>query len=390
MVQETYNRSLKALRLSANEAVAVVTVAEFIDLTVAARAFLPKATNDPLTQRLVDEMGELHDLIQRDLTGQKLRNARGELADYLVREWLSEPDEGPSPGVMGPFIVVTPVPLEFIDEETNELGIRAGQKFIIEDGESRGESFLWLLEKQELPEELIDRMLSKEITMVIHHGVPVDIAGKWFADINGRGVKVNANLIVGRDVTDPYREVASKVFPALNAPLEEKARQVKASGPEVFTVLQARLATTALTKGPSAVGYGAGRIPEDGVDFEQLAAAAEEWFGYVFKTLGVSAFKDKGKVLRSVPVLAAIAAVGRPYYEGDEKARRMARQIIKDQTIDWTAGSHWDGICGKTNPNTGKFSVGSAKEYGNAAFNALTKVGTDTYRRIRVPVAAVA
>jgi len=388
MVAETYSRTLRALKVGEHEAVAAVPVAEFLDLTVPARAFLPKGTDDPLIKRLVEEMAELHDLIQRDLTGQKLKNARGKLADYLVREWLSEPEEGPSPGVMGPFIVVTPTPLEFVDE--NELGIRAGHKFIIEDGESRGESFLWLLEQPDVPEELIDRMLSKEITMVIHHGVPVEMAGKWFADINGRGVQVNANLIVARDLTDPYRDIARAVFPALDAPLEQKARQVKATAPEVFTVLQARLAVTALAKGPGAVGYGAGRIPEEGVDLDELEMAATEWFGHVFKTLGISAFKDKGKVLRSVPMLAAIGAIGRAYYDGDEKARKAARRVIEDRTIDWSTGSHWDGICGKTNPNTGKFAVGSAKEYGNAAFNALTKVGTDTYRRIRAQEAKAA
>ncbi|MGN6201410.1 MAG: DNA sulfur modification protein DndB [Solirubrobacterales bacterium] len=382
MVTQTYNRTLKALKLNPHEAVAVVPVSEFIDLTVPGRAFLPKAQNEPLVQRLVEDMGELHDLIQRDLTGQKLKNARGPLAEYIIRDWLSEPDDGPSPGVMGPFIVVTPTPLEF-DKEKGELGIRAGQKFIIEDGESRGESFLWLLEQPDVEEELIERMLGKEITMVIHHGVPVEMAGKWFADINGRGVKVNANLIVSRDVTDPFGEIAKTVFPALNAPLEEKGRQVKATTPEIFTALQARLAVTALTLGPSAIGYGAGRIPDDDVDFEQLKAATKDWFGYVFKTLGVAAFKNKGKVLRSVPVLAAIGAVGRPYYDGNEKARREARQTIKDPTINWDAGDHWSGICGKVNPNTGKFAVGSAKEYGKAAFNALTDPNSYGYEKIR-------
>jgi hypothetical protein len=114
---------------------------------VPARAFLPKARNDPLTQRLVDEMRDLHDLIQRDLSGQKLKNARGDLARYIVEEWLPEPEDGPSAGVMGPFIVVTPTSLEFLESDPTKLGLRAGQKFIIEDGESRGESFLWMLEQ---------------------------------------------------------------------------------------------------------------------------------------------------------------------------------------------------------------------------------------------------
>lgn len=382
MPQEHYSRTLTAIPLSKHEAVAVVTVAEFLDLTIPGRAFLPRAKNDPLTQRHVDDLRELHDLIQRDLTGQKLKNARGDLARYIKEEWLTEPDDGPADGVMPPFLVTTPTDLEFLESDPTKLGLRAGQKFIIEDGESRGESFLWQLESDAEP-WLIDRMLSRNVTLVIHHGVPVATAGKWFADINGRGIGVNANLIVARDISDPYRDVARAIFPPLGAPLEEKARQVKATADEVFTVLQARLAVTAMAKGPGAVGYGAGRIPPNGTDFDTLESAAVEWFGHVFETLGVSAFKDKDKVLRSVPVLVAVGAIGKPFYDGDEAARDAARAVIEDENIDWSVGPQWAGICGKVNPNTGRFSVGSAKEYGNAAYNALIRVGSPMYEQIR-------
>jgi hypothetical protein len=387
MVHETYSRTLEAMKGGDYEAVATVTVQEFLDLTVPGRAFLAKAKNDPLTQRVVDEVREMHDQIQRDLTGQKLKNARGDLARYLLEEWLPEV-EGPSFGVMGPFIVVTPAPLSWVTDPDGvvKLGLKAGQKFIIEDGESRGEAFLWLLEQPDTSEEVIEQMLAKKISMVIHHGVPIEKARKWFADINGKAVKVNANLTVARDITDPYRGIALRIFPELDAPLELDARQVKATGPEVFTALQARLAVTAVAKGPSVVGYGAGRIPTEGVDFGALESAAKEWFAHVFKSLGIASFKDKDKVLRSVPVLAAIGAVGKAYYDGDEDARRRARGVIGDSKIDWSTGAQWSGICGKVNPNTNRFAVGSAKEYGNAAFNALTKADSPTWLQIRPSV----
>ncbi|HEX7292306.1 MAG TPA: DNA sulfur modification protein DndB [Conexibacter sp.] len=387
MANGDYSRTLRALEISAHEAVAVVPVAEFLDLTVPGRAFLTRAQNETMTQRAVDAMRPLHALIQRDLTGQKLRNARGDLARYLVEEWLEEADEdGPGPGVMGPFIVVTPTPLRVAD---GLIALPGSHKFIIEDGESRGEAVLWLLEQGELSGEQEEALLSKRIAMVIHHGVPVETAGKWFADINGKGVGVNANLIVARDFTDPYREVAERAFERLDVTLEREARQVRASHPEVFTVLQARLAVTAMAKGPSAVGYGAGRIPPNGTDFERLEDAAVLWFEHVFGALGRQAFKDKGRVLRSVPILAAIGAVGRPFYDGGATAMRAARRTIKDPTIDWGVGEHWSGICGKVNPTTGVFSVGSAKEYGKAAFVALTEVGSDPYQQIR-PAEALA
>jgi hypothetical protein len=379
MVQETYSRRLRALRLSDHEVVVVVSVAEFLELTVPARAFLARASNDPLTRRMVDEMSDLHDLIQRDLAGQKLRNARTDLARYVRDEWVPAND-GPGSGVMGPFIVLTP---HEIAVEDDAVQLRAGQKFIIEDGESRGESFLWLLDQPDLDPDLAAALLEKQVTMVIHHGIPVATAAKWFADINGKGIGVNANLIVARDFTDPYRDAAERVFARLGVPLERSARQVRATSAEVFTVLQARLAVTALAKGPAAVAYGASRIPPNGTDFAQLEDGAVEWFKHVFNTLGIASFKDKARVLRSVPVLVAVGSLGRPYYDGADADRRAARRIIRDQAIDWTVGPHWSGICGKVNPNTGVFSVGSAKEYGNAAFNALTKVGSDPYRQIR-------
>lgn len=389
-MSEMYTRRLRALKVGDHEAVTVMTVEEFLELTVPGRAFLPRAKNEPLTRRIVEDMRDLHDLIQRDLIGQKLKNARTDLPRYIIEEWLPDNDGDASIGVMGAFMVVTPTPLEWLEDDTC-LGLRAGQKFIIEDGESRGESFLWLLEQHDVDSELVEQMLEKKITVVIHHGVKNEIARKWFADVNGKGIGVNANLIVARDITDRFRDVALAVFADLGVELEEDARQVRAAGPEIFTVLQARLAVTAIAKGPGAVGYGAGRIPPNDIDFDLLTDAARKWFSYVFNTLTISAFKDREQVLRSVPVLAAIGAVGRPYYAERAKQQRIAREQIADARIDWATGEHWNGICGKVNPNTGRFSVGSAKEYGNAVYNALTDVDSRPWRQIRkesVPVAA--
>ena len=115
-----------------------------------------------------------------------------------------------------------------------------------------------------------------------------------------------------------------------------------------------------------------------------------DWFSHVFDTLGVGAFKDKELVLRSAPVLAAVGAIGKAYYDGGEDARLEARNVIEDPRIDWTIGPQWNGICGKVNPNTGKFSVGSAKEYGNGAYNALTRADTLAWNQIRPEVAQAA
>jgi hypothetical protein len=65
--------------------------------------------------------------------------------------------------------------------------------------------------------------------------------------------------------------------------------------------------------------------------------------------------KPTSRKKRMTPTSATAdsGAVGRSYYDGDETARRKARHVIEDQRIDWTAGAHWSGICGKVNPSTG-------------------------------------
>src|SRR4029077_14594147 len=101
----------------------------------------------------------------------------------------------------------------------------------------------------------------------------------------------------------------------------------------------------------------------------KLQVAATNWLGHVFGTLGATAFKERDLVLRAVPVIAAVGALGRPFYTGDLDGQLFAKSTLASG-IDWAAGARWAGVAGKINAN-GNFSVGSGKETGYAAYKAL-------------------
>jgi hypothetical protein len=106
------------------------------------------------------------------------------------------------------------------------------------------------------------------------------------------------------------------------------------------------------------------------------------WIGRLVDVFGALAFKDRDLVLRSVPVLVSLGALGQAHYITGEDTG-AANETITDQRIDWSHSSgRWDGIAGKRSP-AGTFSVGSGKEYAHATFTALTKPDSPGYAQIR-------
>jgi DNA sulfur modification protein DndB len=180
-----------------------------------------------------------------------------------------------------------------------------------------------------------------------------------------------------------------RVFGRLGILLEKKKRQLPVKSPALFTGLQARMMVASVARGISAVTYGAKQIPDQGVDFARLETVAYDWLARVVGRFTEDAlpdphpFKDRSLVLRAIPVLASLAALGQGRYAADEKRAAAADAVIADDRIDWSAGAHWDGLAGKTNPQTGKFSVGGGKEYAYATLRALTDPDSPGYRAIR-------
>ena len=94
-------------------------------------------------------------------------------------------------------------------------------------------------------------------------------------------------------------------------------------------------------------------------------------------------FRDKGLILRSTPVSACIGALGKAFYDGTAAEQERALSVLADPDIDWSVGVHWNGVCGKVSPTTGRFAVGGGKEYAYATWNALFEEGSGAGKQIR-------
>lgn len=373
------DRTLKVIPLNAHEAVTAMSVSDLLETVLPARAFLNNAKLSPLELRARDRVKSLHDLIQRDFEGQKKKNAQGLLADYIGEEWISG-ESGPSSGFLPPFTVAFPDGLEF-DEDKTTVHIKS--KGIFVDGESRGEALMINVERLE-DEDQLDRLLAKSVAVHIVHGITdEEVIAKYFADVNGKGVGVNPNLVVMADYTDPYGQIAKEVFEELGIVLETRRRQVSAKGEAVLTGLQARTMVAAIAKGVGVVQFGAKRIPDEGVDMATLGEVAASWLDQVFNRFEPDAFRDKAQILRATPVSASIGALGKAYFDGGAKEQKEAVRTLNDEDIDWSVGNHWNGVCGKVSPTTHRFAVGGGKEYAHATWNALTDPASGGGEQIR-------
>ncbi|HKT82971.1 MAG TPA: hypothetical protein VJQ84_03955 [Solirubrobacterales bacterium] len=358
------------------EAVTVMTVRDVLEVGVPARNFLPKTKLNPLEQREVDKLRELHTVIQRDFAGAKKTNAKGPLADYIRDQWLPD-GKGPRSGFIGVFILCFPQALPIED------GLATIQhKGIFLDGESRGDGLLTNVER--LSETEVEALLEKRVAVLVVHGIQdPKVVAKYFADVNGKGVGVNPNLVAMADYTDPYGEVTKAVFEKLGYELETRQRQVAASSEALMTGLQARLMIAAMAKGVGVIQYGAKPIPTEKVDMERLEKVALTWLEQVFDRFGWEEYRSKANILRSVPVTVSLGALGRAFYDADPVGQERALAVLSDAEIDWSVGKHWSGVAGKVNPATERFAVGGAKEYAHATIKALTEADSDAGEQIR-------
>jgi DNA sulfur modification protein DndB len=336
----------------------------------------------------VEEIASVRDLVQRDMTGAKGANARTKLPDYIAKRLDGS---GRWTGPVWTFTVWLPQALEDMTGEgtTRSYRLEHSNRGFCLDGESRGYSLEKMILEEPDPRRR-EALLNIPIFLNIYDGIDAVTAAQHFRDINGLGVGINASLLLGHDYADPWMRVTRKVFADLGVGIEEEGRQVKAASDKVLTVVAARGMVAAVARGISAVTYGGGAIPEveidednnkRPVDFERLTTAATTWLTHVFSTLGVESFRDKGKVLRAAPVIAALGALGRPFYDGSLDEQLAAKAALAS-IPDWSAGERWNGIAGKITPS-GAFSVGSGKEAGHSTFRAIKEPSDPGYSRIR-------
>jgi hypothetical protein len=373
------NHRLKVIPIDEHEAVTVMSVRDILEVGVPARHFLPKAKLNPLEEREVNKLRDLHAVIQRDFSGAKKSNAQGPLADYIRDQWLPPSRNGSArPGFLGTFILCFPQALE-IEEGDNAV---VHQKGVFLDGESRGDGLLTNVSR--LSDLEVEQLLERNVAVHLVHGIQDSkVVAKYFADVNGKGVGVNPNLMAMADYTDPYGEIAKDTFEALGFQLETRQRQVSAKSPALMTGLQARTMVAAVARGVGVVQYGGKQIPSTDLDKEKLEKAARAWLGQVFGRFPKETYRNKENILRSVPVTASLGALGKAFYEEDFAGQERASAVLADEKIDWRIGDHWTGVAGKVNPATDQFAVGGAKEYAHATLKALSEPDSVVGRQIR-------
>jgi hypothetical protein len=372
------DRTLHVIEINDHEALASLSVRDLLETIVPARHFAANAKVDPLQRRMVERLRDFHYMIQRDFSGQKKRNAVGLLADYIRDEWLGANGK-PAAGFFGPLIAYFPDKITVDEDGTAHLR----SKGFLLDGESRAEALLTNIDRID-DDAKLETLLHKPVALHIVHGIDdPEVVAKYFTDVNGKGVGVNPNRVTMADYTDPFVQIAKTIFGDLQLELETRQRQVRPSSPAVLTGLQARLMVAAVAKGVGAVQYGGKPIPTDGVDFARLEEVAHDWLSRVFRTFGAGAFRDKLRILRSVPVSVSLGGLGRSFFVNDSEGQRTALDVLTDERIDWNVGAHWDGIAGRLNPNTGRFAVGGGKEYAYATYRALTEPASEIGQQIR-------
>src|SRR5579864_1435810 len=217
----SYERKVLALPVDESQFTTTLTVEQLLELVIPGRDFMPKAKIDPLTARRVKDLGPYHEMIQRDLTGQKLANAKGELKEYVLNEWAAKAGKG----VFPPFLLWFPKRLELRQQPGSaafDVVIPAGEKGLLMDAESRIEAILYNVEDSAVSPEQVSRLLAMRVPVVVFHGLDVALAAKYFADINGKGVRVNPNLLVARDISDPWAQLTLELFKSLGIQLEKE------------------------------------------------------------------------------------------------------------------------------------------------------------------------
>lgn len=226
------------------------------------------------------------------------------------------------------------------------------------------------------------------VSITIYDEVTADRAAALFSGTSVRKQPTARVPVFGHDVDvpDPWPEVALAVFKELGVPLETQQRQVGTKGPAILTLAAAQNMVAGVALGTSAAyrSRRAGRIITRAhgrdVDFAQVHVAAVEWLGWLFDTLTKQAFKQRSSVLRTPPVIAALGALGEPFYTGNAAAQGKARDIV--ESVNWWADERWIGIAGDAGAD-GHIAAGSAKRLIFNAYRALTDPGDPGYALIR-------
>lgn len=326
------------------------------------------------------EEAQLHELIQRALTGNKKTN----VSRYVT--YIEEVVEGARTGVLPPLHLWSLAGLDIVPlADVQYAVVPNGQRLLAIDGETQLAAHYELRRRAE--PETREAHGRYPLAAVVHHGIPVDVARLYFHDLNVLAVRPNTSLGLSMDTADPVMQAVAEVerrVSFVNGRVERMARQLAKTSPKVITMQTLRQMVVNVAKGIAGIQYGARPVPVDGIDLSDVTDVAVMWFDMFYGAFHGEVSDRETYLAGSSAVLSAIGAMGNtllnaPHYSRLSHAERMLDGL---RTVDWHKGAHWQGIAGRFSPK-GLFSVSGTKEVGYAVFNVLTDPQNPSYYTVR-------
>jgi DNA sulfur modification protein DndB len=328
----------------------------------------------------IAEEAQLHELVQRALTGNKKAN----VARYST--YIEEVVTSARQGVLPPLHLWSMDALDIVPlADVQYAVVPNGRRLLAIDGETQLTAHFELRRRSE--PETRDLHGAYPMAAVVHHGISVDMARQYFHDLNVLAVRPNTSLGLSMNTADPVMQVVADVerrVGYVNGRVERMARQLAKSSPKVITMQTLRQMVVNVAKGIAGIQYGARPVPVEDIDLGEVTDVAVAWFDLFFSTFSSEIADRESHLVSSSSVLAGVGAMGNSILDAPhhERSALMERLIASLREVDWRKAEHWAGIAGRFTPK-GIFSVSGTKEVGYAVFNALADPEHPTYRTIR-------
>jgi hypothetical protein len=370
-----------ALPCGGNAFVTVLSQKELNQFT-----YKPSIIYDRRVQKLgLDEFDELLSTlreIQRPVAGAKARNIKP-YAEYQV-----ELARGEHWGIVPPRILWTEEQIVFVRVNGQLMAaIPAGTKAYILDGET-GKAAADEARKDEPKVDEID------VAIVWVYGLPRDFASQAHHDLNLLGTRPTIPVALSLDRRDAITDVAKKI--ARGGALADRVvmdkRQVSvtdAANGKVMTLASLRGFVLGIALGKSAIGRATSPVRRDELpNVDRLRSVAELYADKIcLHEVLNKELADRASMLSVGAVQVVVGTLAHELLLGElndtEVNERLALIVEGLTKVKWERGARWNGIGGKINPTTNKFSVGGSKEYGYAIYRALTDENDPAFAQVR-------
>ncbi|MGH3712039.1 MAG: DNA sulfur modification protein DndB [Micromonosporaceae bacterium] len=330
----------------------------------------------------IQDEAEIHDLIQRALSGSKKSNVP------KYRDYICDVIRKARTGVLPPIHLWSQEQLQVVRQPNQSYVLVPNGAYLLAiDGETQLAAHWQLASSGAVDPETKQAHRSFSLAAIIHHDISVIAARQYFHDLNVLAVRPNTSLGLAMDTTDPIMKVVSEVearVDFLHRRVDKQKRQLTKSSDKVVTLQNLRQMVVNIAKGISGIQYGARPAPVEDVDLADLESVAASWVGAYFNTFEKEITDRETYLASAGPVLAAVGAMGhRLLATPSEERAHLSEQLIRTLAeVDWRKGEHWIGIAGNVT-STGVFSVKGTKEVAYAVHNALTDRANGGYQRIR-------